>query len=75
MLTNLWTKVDGYKSYALGLLAVFVGLVGHFWGPISVGPIQIPAMTWADTWHLAWEGGLVVSGRSAIDKLISIFKK
>jgi hypothetical protein len=71
MLTSLWSKIDGYKSYGLAVVAIFVALVGHFWGPISIGAIQIPAFDWSAFWALTWKACLVIAGRSTIDKLIN----
>ncbi len=69
MLTGLWAKIDGYKSYILGVATILIALIGHFWGPITAGPIDVPTMSWSDTWALIWKGALIISGKSAIEKL------
>jgi hypothetical protein len=68
MLGKLFTKMDGYKTYALAVLGIVVGLVGHFWGPISWGPIQIPALSWDDFWKILWNGGLFAFLRQGVTK-------
>lgn len=58
MLTNLWGKLDGYKTYVLAVLGILIALAGHFWGPFTMGAVTIPAFTWPDVWNVLWNGGL-----------------
>jgi hypothetical protein len=65
---KLFTAVDGYKTYILAAFGILVALVGHFWGPINVGPIAIPAMSWSEVWNIIWNGGLFALLRNGVSK-------
>lgn len=54
VLENLMSKVSGKKTYITLGLGIVVAVVGHFWGPIDVGPIDIPAISSADMWKSIW---------------------
>lgn len=56
MLENMMTKVSGKKTYITLGLGIVVAVIGHFWGPIDVGPIDIPAISSADMWQAIWLG-------------------
>lgn len=66
MLNKLWGALDGYKTYILAGLGIFVAVAGHFWGPFSIGNLQVPAFTWGEVWNLVWNGGLVAALRHGI---------
>lgn len=68
MLTKLWTALEGYKTYLLAGLGIIVALTGHFWGPITLGSVQIPAMSWNEVWAIIWNGGLISALRHGIEK-------
>lgn len=65
---KLFASLDGYKTYILAAFGIIVGVVGHFWGPISMGPVQIPAMSWDDLWKIVWNGGLFAVLRNGVSK-------
>ena len=75
MLDSLFAKISGYKVYGLAIIGILAGLVGHFWGPVDVGAIQIPSFTWPEFWKLVWECGLLIAGRSTAEKFLASLKK
>jgi hypothetical protein len=61
--------IDGYKTKGVAALVAVTALIGHYWGPISQGPIQIPQMAWTDVWE-AWKWAATVYGfRDAMTKI------
>ena len=58
MLTKLWAALEGYKTYCLAGVGILIAIVGHFWGPVDVGSLQIPAFSWNDVFQVAWQSGL-----------------
>jgi hypothetical protein len=52
---KILSKLSGYKTYiALGL-GIVVAVVGRFWGPLVVGPIEIPAVETGEMWNIIWQ--------------------
>lgn len=68
MITKLWAALDGSKTYLLAGLGVVIALIGHFCGPVHVGPIDIPAITWEQVWSTLWTSGLFGALRLGISK-------
>lgn len=68
MLQNLMSKVDGQKTYLTIGLGVLVAVVGHFWGPLHVGPVDVPQVSSGDMWKLIWEGVSVAFLRHGVSK-------
>ena len=70
MLTSLWNKIDGSKTYILAGLGIVVALIGHFWGPLNVAGATIPKESWNDVWAAVQASGIVAAIRHAISKAI-----
>lgn len=68
MLTNIWNKVNGYKTYILAASGVLIALIGHFAGPSDLGPITIPYLSWTQVWDVVWNGGLFAALRNGVAK-------
>ena len=68
MLGNLMGKVSGQKTYITVGLGIAVAVVGHFWGPLDIGPIDIPQVSSGDMWKLIWEGISVAFLRHGVSK-------
>jgi len=68
MITKLWTALSGYKTYLLSAIGIAVALAGHFWGPIQIGALSVPAMSWGDVWNVVWNGGLFSALRAGVAK-------
>lgn len=66
MLTKLMGSIEGYKTYVLAVLGVVVGLIGVLWGPVDIGPIDIPKLSWGDFWNVVWNGGLFAALRHGV---------
>ena len=66
MLTKLSTAVAGYKTYILALAGILIALSGHFWGPYTIGSIQVPQFGWGEVWQIVWGGGLFAALRNGI---------
>lgn len=66
MLTKVWNALSGYKTYLLAGVGVAVALTGHFAGPVQVGSLTIPAMSWNDVWNVVWNGGLFSALRAGV---------
>ena len=58
MLTKLFDALKGYKTYVLAVVGIVVALVGHFYGPVQLGSLSIPQMSWGDVWQVIWTSGL-----------------
>jgi len=73
MFTKLWNFVDGKKTYVTSALTIVIALVGHFWGPLIIGPGQgiltIPSVGWNGVWTAISVGAFGTSLKSALTKL------
>lgn len=58
MLTKLWDALEGYKTYVLAVIGILVAVAGHFWGPFSLGSVQVPTFTWNEVFNVIWTSGL-----------------
>jgi hypothetical protein len=65
---NLLGKVDGYKVYITAVLGALVAVVGHFWGPLHLGPVDVPAVTSGEMWAAVWAAVGAVNMRHAVSK-------
>lgn len=50
----MFQKIDGYKTYALAMLGVLVSAAGYLWGPVHVGPVNIPQVSPDDFARALW---------------------
>lgn len=66
MLNKLATALAGSKTYILAALGIIVAVVGHFWGPINIGNLTIPQMSWNEVWQIVWGGGLFAALRHGV---------
>lgn len=69
MLKKLMDKIDGYKSYANAVLGAIIAVIGHFWGPIKMGPVDVPQVSSSAMLLLIWAAVALISGRHAIAKI------
>lgn len=65
---NLMGKLDGYKTYITGLLGMALLVVGHFWGPIHVGTVDIPAIDTKTMFEGLWGGAMALFIRHGVSK-------
>lgn len=70
MLEKTWASLDGYKIYGLALIMIATAFVGHFWGPIDQGAIQIPKYDWSQFWDIVQKAWLLIGGRSLANKFM-----
>jgi len=56
MLDKVKGALNGNKTYITVVLGIIVAVVGMFWGPVEVGPINIPAMESSEAWTIIWNG-------------------
>ncbi len=68
MLNKVFAAIDGKKTYIVSILGIIVALVGHFWGPLTFGGVQIPQESWNDVWKAVQLSGLASTLRHAISK-------
>ena len=66
MLNKLWGALAGYKTYILAVVGILIALIGHFWGPVQIGSLSIPQMTWNEVWNVVWNGGLFAALRTGV---------
>lgn len=67
MLTKVFEALKGSKTYVLAVLGILVAVAGHFWGPINIGTLTIPQMSWNEVWAIVWNGGLFAALRHGVD--------
>lgn len=67
MFSKLFAAIQGYKTYILAVVGIIVAVVGHFWGPITIGSVSIPQMTWDQVWAVVWNGGLFAALRHGVE--------
>ena len=65
---NLLSKVDGYKTYGVAALGIVVAVVGHYWGPIQAGPLDIPQIDSKAMWEAVWAGITAMTIRHGVTK-------
>lgn len=58
MFQKTLTFLEGKKTYGVSILGIIVGLIGHFYGPLHVGPLEIPQFTSNEIFTAVWGGGL-----------------
>ena len=66
MLTKLWNSVQGYKTHIIAWGSVGVVLLGHFYGPITIGSTTIPQFSTSDLWSAIKTSGLFSALRSGV---------
>ena len=69
MINQIVIRLSGYKTYILAIFGVLVAFVAAAWGPIDVGPINIPEISWQDFWGVLWNGGLLSFLRMGVKKV------
>lgn len=55
MLTNFFNRINGYKTYITVTVGAIVVIIGHFWGPLTLGGVSIPFVETSDMWRTIWE--------------------
>lgn len=66
IMPTLIAKLGGYKTYITALIGIVVAFLGVMWGPIHVGPIDIPAIPMNEFWKLVWEAFMIIFLRKGI---------
>lgn len=66
---NILAKIDGFRTYIAIGLGILIGVAGHFWGPITLGPVEVPFVTSKELWAMVWAGVTAFYGRKAISKV------
>ena len=66
MLGGIMEKLSGYKTYITALLGIIVVIIGHFFGPINAGPVQIPLIESGDMWKGIWDALMIIFLRKGI---------
>lgn len=67
-LNKIVAAVDGNKTYILAAVGIIVSVVGHFYGPLTVGGTTIPAQSWGDVWKAVYASGIITFLRHGIQK-------
>lgn len=68
MINKIVLGVSGYKTYVVAVVGILVAFVAAAWGPIDLGPVQVPAIEWKDFWGVLWNGGLLSFLRMGVKK-------
>ncbi len=68
MLDKVIAKVSGLKTYITSIIAILVLVIGRYWGPINVGPIDIPAIEAAAMWKGIWAAVTACFMRAGVKK-------
>lgn len=63
---NLMEKLNGSKTYITGLFGMALLVVGHFWGPIHIGPVDIPVVDSKTMFEGLWTGAMALFLRHGI---------
>ena len=61
-------KIEGKKTYITLSLGMIVAIIGRFWGPLHLGPIDVPQISSSDMWKLIWEGFVFGFLRNGVSK-------
>lgn len=61
-------KLDGYKTHAVQVLAVVLGLSCFIWGPIDIGSIHLPKIEFKELLEILQVGGGLSFIRMALSK-------
>ena len=69
MLTKVFSKLDGFKTYITVGVGILTAVVAHFWGPLDIAGVQIPQLSWGQVWAVLWGGTLGATMRNAIAKV------
>jgi hypothetical protein len=51
---KIMSLLDGWKTYITAALGIIMVVVGHFWGPLSLGGIEIPYVEAGAMWQVIW---------------------
>lgn len=65
---NLFAKIDGQKTYVTSALGMVLLVVGHFWGPLHLGPIDVPQIDAKTMWEGVWAGIMAMTIRHGVTK-------
>lgn len=57
MLKDYASKIAGYRTHAVQVVAIVVGLAAFIWGPIDVGAIHLPKIEFKDLLEILQVGG------------------
>ena len=57
MLEKYATKIQGYKTHVVQVVAVVVGVAAFIWGPLDIGAIHIPHIEFKDLLEILQVGG------------------
>jgi hypothetical protein len=51
---KLFASISGYKTYITLVVGILVAVIGHFWGPLSLGGVEIPFISSEAMWQVIW---------------------
>lgn len=57
---------NGYKTYITAVVGILIAFVGWTFGPIEVGNIVVPDMTFKEFFTIAWEALMIIFLRKGI---------
>lgn len=61
-------KFEGYKTHAVQVLAIVIGVSCFLWGPIDIGNIHLPKLEFKELLEILQIGGGLSFLRMAINK-------
>jgi len=61
-------KLEGYKTHAVQVVAVLVGVSCFIWGPIDLGSIHLPKIEFKELLEILQIGGGLSFLRMALNK-------
>jgi hypothetical protein len=60
--------LSGWKTYITLGLGIIIAIVGHFWGPLSLGGVEIPYVTSEGLWQVVWAALTGIFLRQGVSK-------
>ncbi len=68
MLDKLKGFIDGKKTYITVVIGIIVAIAGYLYGPINVGPVDIPSVSSQEVWTIVWNGLMFLFLRKGVKK-------
>lgn len=68
MLETYKAKIEGYKTYAVQILAILIAIVSFIWGPVDVGTMHLPKIEFRELLEILQIGGGLSFLRMALKK-------